>query len=741
MHASAMLPLSPRETLWPHLDAQRLVCGLISGGITGLFTITLSFSVAALIFSGKLASQVTVGVGLALFGSLVLSLCISLTSRFRGMVAGAQNVPGAMLALIAGGIVAAFPTSATAAEITPTVVAAIALGSMASGTAYWLLGWLRLGSLVRFMPYPVIGGFLAATGWLLVTGGMAVCASLPADAHGIAAWLTPRALVHWLPGCGAGLLLLLVSRRYHHYMVLPGALLAVAAVFFLLLWVTSTSLPEATTQGWLLPAPEGKVFHLMSLAQWQQVHWSLLWEQLPGFLVLIVLSVLSVLLNISGIELAINRPVDLDRELRTTGLAHLVSGVGGGVPGYHFLSMSVLGHTLGAESRVAGVCAALLTAVPLICGAGMVALFPRVVLGGLLIFLGVDFLYTWLWQTRRRLPVSEYLLIPLILVVSMASGFLAGVAVGCVAAVLLFVARYVRMSVVQNELSGTVYQSRLERPPRERQLLHAQGESIGILQLQGVLFFGTGQQLLSRWQVWTQTCKRPALRYAILDCRLVTGLDSSAVVSLKRLAQLADQQHVRLLLTALSPAVATALTAAGLDAVVQRFSTLDEAVEWCENDLLQTISDSSEPPGSLAEQLKIHLDSEEMVQRLLPYLARRCLAAGETLMRQGDPATELVFLASGQLTVLLETAAGAAVRLRTLKPGAVVGEMGLYSHQPRSASVVADTAVVVHSLDGAALARIEWEAPTLANALHRTMITLIAGRLADTTMLIRALAR
>jgi SulP family sulfate permease len=79
--------------------------------------------VAALIFAGPLASGVTVGVGLALFGSLVLNLCVSLTSSYRGMVASVQEVPGAILALIAGGISTAYPAGAAAAEITPTVSA------------------------------------------------------------------------------------------------------------------------------------------------------------------------------------------------------------------------------------------------------------------------------------------------------------------------------------------------------------------------------------------------------------------------------------------------------------------------------------------------------------------------------------------------------------------------------------------------------------------------------------------
>jgi len=142
---------------------------------------------------------------------------------------------------------------------------------------------------------------------------------------------------------------------------------------------------------------------------------------------------------------------------------------------------------------------------------------------------------------------------------------------------------------------------------------------------------------------------------------------------------------------------------------------------------------------ALAGQLWDHLDSDEMVQSLLPYLTRRELAAGHTVIRQGDPAEELLFLESGQLTVLVETAVGPPVRLRTLRSGAVVGEMGLYSNHPRSASVVTDTAVVVHSLDRAALAHIEQEAPALANRLHRVIITLIAERLADNTTLVQAM--
>jgi SulP family sulfate permease len=54
------------------------------------------------------------------------------------------------------------------------IFTAIALATVLTGIAFLLLGYFKLGNLVRFIPYPVMGGFLAATGWLLFKGGLQV---------------------------------------------------------------------------------------------------------------------------------------------------------------------------------------------------------------------------------------------------------------------------------------------------------------------------------------------------------------------------------------------------------------------------------------------------------------------------------------------------------------------------------------------------------------------------------------
>jgi len=89
-------------------------------------------------------------------------------------------------------------------------------------------------------------------------------------------------------------------------------------------------------------------------------------------------------------------------------------------------------------------------------------------------------------------------------------------------------------------------------------------------------------------------------------------------------------------------------------------------------------------------------------------------------------------LESGRLRVETVTAEGTRMRLRTLRPGVVVGEVALYTGVPRTADVVTETPAVVLRLSYDAIARIEADQPELAAALHRWLAWTLAERLGDT---------
>ncbi len=75
------------------------------------------------------------------------------------------------------------------------------------------MGIFRLGGLIRFIPYPVIGGFLAGTGWLLVRGSFGVMADASLTFAGLPHLFQADVLHRWLPGLLFAILLYLVVRR------------------------------------------------------------------------------------------------------------------------------------------------------------------------------------------------------------------------------------------------------------------------------------------------------------------------------------------------------------------------------------------------------------------------------------------------------------------------------------------------------------------------------------------------
>jgi len=376
------------------------------------------------------------------------------------------------------------------------------------------------------------------------------------------------------------------------------------------------------------------------------------------------------------------------------------------------------------------------TLLPLLLSAALLAYLPKFVLGGLLLFFGWSFLSVWVIAAWRRLPRLDYAIVLLILAVVAVRGFLAGVGVGLVAAVALFVVEYSRVRVVRRVLTSTTRRSRFTRAPAQRQLLDAQGERIRILELQGYLFFGTAARLLDR--IRAQVDGRAALGpgFLVLDLAQVTGLDSSALYAFTKLGRLASVHQFTVVLTGvgaglerqIAPAVAEATRAGWLRVEPD----LDHGIEWCEAALIHAAALPTTDHTPLEEQLATVLPNRADLDRLLRYLERREVAAGVQLMAQGAVADDLYFIETGQVTAQLERDGRAPMRLQTVAGGNVVGEIGLYLGTPRTSTVVCDTPCVLYRLSAAALTQMRTAEPDLAAAMHAHIAGVMAKRLIHT---------
>lgn len=733
-----MPPPPPGPTKSPTRD--KILPSLFAGAISATLIISFGISLAALIFTGGLASHVPAGIGIVLCSSFVIGAVVSLQSSFKPVISAPQENTSVVLSLVAASIASQI---AVTERVLPTIVVAMALASIATGALFLALGLLKLGKVVRFIPYPVVGGFLAGTGWLLVEGSFSVMTGVTFTFKQAYALLSAdKTLVVWIPGVLFGLLLTGVLRRWHHFLVLPGLLAGSIGLFYLATTILGVSPSAAMSRGYLLgPFPEGELWPPISPSDLALVDWGLLRKSAVSLAPITVLGAVSLLLNASGLELATEGEIDLDRELRATGIANLVSGALGGVPGYLSLSESTLNHKVGARSRAAGLISAGLCAVALVVGADALAYFPKAILGGMLLFLGLSFLLETVFDSWFRLPRGEYALVIVILVAIVTLGFLEGVGVGVVIASILFAVNYARIDIVKHSMSGADVRSRAGRNVGDETVLQKMGDRVHIFQMQGYIFFGTAYNLLQRFRQRLLSEDLPPLHSVLLDFHHVDGLDSSAVVSFLRMRKLAESRGLTLVLTDMPLAVKKQLTRGDVieekNPRVRVFVDLDHGLQWCEEQSLSMYTENTpafEEPEEVERELEALFHRRDLLERLAPYLERVTMPAGATIYRQGDPSPDLYLIESGEVEIWHgRVGKGRSTRLLTVGAGSMVGEAGVYLGAKRSASVRATQPCVLLRLSVSALDRLTRADPALAARLHRHVATLLAERMVSTT--------
>jgi SulP family sulfate permease len=553
-------------------------------------------------------------------------------------------------------------------------------------------------------------------------------------------------LVHWLPGLIFALALLLIMRHSSHFLIIPGMLALGIGLFYIALPLAGISTSQAAEAGWLLgPFEQEALFQPLMPASLSMVHWPAILSQLDKIGAVIALSLISLLLNVSALEVEVKEDIDMNHELRSAGLANVIAGLFGSTVGYQALSLTVLAHRLNAKNRLAGVFAALVCGGTLLLGASLISYFPKPVLGGILLFMGLSFLVEWVIDARTRLPTIDYLLVLMILVAIASIGFLEGIAVGVLAAVVMFVVSYSQINAVKHALTGETYRSKVERPLAHRQTLQKRGAEIFILRLQGFVFFGTAQKLLDRIKERLNDPACSHLSYVILDFRQVVLIDSSAVFSITRMKQLAEAKKIHMVWTNLTPAIMHLLEKGGLvDETDESFiilPTLDHGLEWCENHILAEagITDLTGFIERIEKQLNRVIPDRGDVKKLMKYLEKMEVEEGDYLMHQGDQPDEMYFIEAGLVSAQLELPEGKTLRLSSMRGGATVGEMGMYLGNERTASVVADRRSVVYRLSRNALNQMEIDDPKVAALLHHWIAQLLAERLAENNRTIEAL--
>jgi len=709
----------------------KLLPALFVGLAMGVVLVIGAVAISALIFSGTAAPLAARGAGLVLFGTLVLCLAIALTGGYRGVVSAPQDAP---VAVVVSVVAAAGATLAGVAGETlfMTLVVILILTTATAGACILLIGHIRTASVLRFVPYPVVGGYLAGAGWVLTLAALAIMSGIVPNWETLPRFLEPPTLWKWLPGIAYAAALRLALVRWDHFLVMPVSFLLAAGAYHLGLALLDIPREEAVAAGLLFSSvAEHRLWPAFHPGELVHVDWGTVIRQAPNILVIVPVVLFSLTMDLRGIQAASGVELDLDREFRAAGIANMVAALGGGSPpGYHTVSCSLPSRMFGAYSRLTGLVAALFVAVVLFGGGSVLKWFPVSLMGGLTFFLGFELLNNWLIGSRLRRRSADYGIVLLVFLTVAVFGFLEGVMAGLVIAAALLAIRLARIDAIETAYTARERRSSRKRPISHQAILLDHADRLRAYRLHGYIFFGSAHALVDRLREPLRDDPPPLCM--LLDCTGVTGFDISAMDALGGFVAAASSRGVPVVIIAPSERLQADLRR-GLSGDVPGERLLlemdiDRGLERCEDMVIAECSRAADtgPESHMARMIDDtirYLDRqvvfEALIERLDPWLESRAYAAGETVVAKGEKQDGMRLLVEGQVSVFAED----GKRLRQHDPGDTLSIQAAFGDRPAPADATADRRCRIMLLTPVARRVLENDDPRLALELDRYVMS------------------
>lgn len=723
-----------------------LMRSIFTSAIIWLLIASAMPSYAKLIFLGKMADYFAAGLGITLVSQIVILVVTSLLSSDHATVVIPQSPTAVIQGMIASSVVAVAPAEMSPEALFPLVYWIIVLSSLLTGGFILLLGITRAGGVVRYIPYPIVGGFLAGLGWYIFNAAFAVVVDIRIAAHTLPHLLAGDVVARWLPALVFALCLLVLRTRVKHVMLMPVMIVVAVLLFYAWAYLVVGDADALADAGWFLPKmAESIVWPPLDLAAIARIDANMIGASAGGILTLIIVCTLNVFFRASAQELVSGRELEFNRECAVNGAANVASAAaGGGVLGYHGPISTALVEQTGVYGRLVGLILALMFWLALMFGSALFSLIPRLLPAGLLMYFGLQFMKDWLLDSWFKLPRQDYAIVLVIALAAALFGLLTGIGLGLALAMSFFVLEYSRMDIIKQKLSGGVHRSNLDRSFAENQYLQREGEKILIMRLQGYLFFGTAYRFYEHVKRIISAGAKDHTRFIVLDFKSVRGFDVSTINDFRKLKQLTDRHEIELLFSSVLPHLHPLLTGGGIvkrkSGGPQFFDDLDHALEWCENALLAGADLHGNSRVTVEQQLAQHaiIDNRD-VSALQRYLERVETEAGDVVVRQGDESDAMYFIESGRVDVLLQAEGPEVLRLRSMTAGTVIGEVGFYLKQARTASIVVTEAGVLQRLSLDALRKMQDSDPHTATALHMFITCALSDRLSTTNRVIQEL--
>ncbi len=732
------------------------LAGDVWGGFAAMLVAlpsSIAFGVAIYTVLG--ANYVAQGAMAGILGAIAMGVMAPLFGGAPRLVS-APCAPAAMV-MVAFAAELVGGTQGSAGLVQPQqVVLLMTLVALISGLLQFLYGSVGCGRLIKYIPYPVVSGYLSGVGVLIFLSQVPKFFGLP---KGMSTWegLVLPGLWKW-PGLIVGsvtILGMLAGPKVTKAVpaTILGLLGGLVTYFGLgMVWPDLGLLQLEHNKLVIGPVGGGVETILAGMAERRNAIAGLRLGDL-GALLMPALT-LSVLLSIDTLKTCVvvdaltRSRHNSNRELVGQGIGNVASALIGGMPGAGTMGATLVNVNSGGKTRLSSLLEGIFVLVAFLILGKLIAWVPIAALAGILIVVAFRmFDRSSFHLLKQKSTVLDFFVILAVIVVAVRFNLIAAAGAGLALAILLFIREQIRGSVIRRKLYGNQISSKQHRLPAEIEVLQEYGTLTTVCELQGSLFFGTTDQLFTELEPDLKMS-----RHVILDMRRVQSVDFTAAHMLEQIEAMLTERSGHLIFSNLPASLPTGqdletyFGQVGLVKPTQNvkiFDSLDAALEWTEDRILEEerlLQTGQEIPLELPEiELLREFESDDTLTALKTCVVERSFQAGQTIFRKGDTGDELYLIRRGIVRILLPLENGKKLNLATFARGNFFGDMAFLDRGARSAEALATTGTDLFVISRARFDEISKAHPLVGVKMFARLARALAIRLRHTDSELRAL--
>ncbi len=687
----------------------------------------------------------------AAYGALAGILGATFLGLIAPVLGGANRLISAPCAPAAA-VLSAFAIDYTAKGGSPEIaVLMIALLGLFAGALQIGFGALRLGGLIKYMPYTVVSGYLSGVGLYIIASQTPKLLGMPKGSH---FWESLSSPASWQwEGIVIGVVTastMVFSQKITK--AVPAAILALLAgsLTYFCLGFAEPSL-WSLGQNTLVIGPIGAEGGGFLEAMGQKI------EGMKGFsshdfaylitpaLTLAALLSIDTLKTCVVLDAVTKTRHDSNKELLGQGSANICSSICGGIPGAGTMGATLVNISSGASSRLSGFLEGVFSLLAFLLLASVIPWVPISALAAILIVVGFKMIDTHSFSfLRSRDTILDFVVIASVVTVALTVSLITASGVGVALAILLFIRENIKTTILRRKTSVNESFSKQIRPKSEMEILETKGKDAVIYELQGSLFFGTASQLFSVLEHDIKTKK-----FIILDLKKVQSIDVTAAHIIEQVRDMINDAGGLLIISRIPTQIPSGkdmqkyfdeLGIAKSSQSMRIFNDLDDAIEWVEDRLIEDefLEGEDEQSYSLAQFELFKSKKEETITSLEERMQKVSFKAGEKIFKAGDGGDELFLIRKGSVRIALPISDGQSYHISTFGQGMFFGEIAFLDGASRSADAIAEKDTELFVLSRAEFDAFAEEHKKISLRFLEGLASVLASRLRFTNAELRA---